>query len=159
MLTTRTSTTKGHKSLGVKSYLWVFLLVIYISKMCYKECTSVIIIPDCHSPKKKKRVYVFLSIFYYDDISQVLQSHDTKHPTEKFSGGKKNYFMVPNQHQRTQLLSILRVLRAYWQIETRIFKAGIILEDPVTVFIELRIQMFDRLPSRGACYLQAANAY
>lgn len=109
--------------------------------------------------EKKKRVYVFLSIFYYDDISQVLQSHDTKHPTEKFSGGKKNYFMVPNQHQQTQLLSILRVLRAYWQIETRIFKAGIILEDPVTVFIELRIQMFDRLPSRGACYLQAANAY
>lgn len=95
MLTTRTSTTKGHKSLGVKSYLWVFPLVIYISKMCYKECTSVIIIPDCHSPKKKKRVYVFLSIFYYDDISQVLQSHDTKHPTEKFSGGKKKLFYGP----------------------------------------------------------------
>lgn len=118
------------------------------------------------SEKKKKKSLCF-------SIHLLLRWHLTnvaitwhKTPNWKIQWRKKkNYFMVPNQHQRTQLLLILPVLRAYcfqhtyWQIETRIFKAGIILEDPVTVFIELRIQMFDRLPSHGVCYLQAANAY
>jgi len=31
------------------------------------------------------------------------------------------------------------------------------LENPVTVFIELRIQMFNKLLLRGMCYLHAAN--
>lgn len=97
----------------------------------------------------------FTTMTFHKCCNHMTQNTQLKNSVEE----KKNYFMVPNQHQQTQLLSILRVLRAYWQIETRIFKAGIILEDPFTVFIELRIQMFDRLPSRGACYLQAANAY
>jgi len=86
---------KGHKSLAITSGLFSWLT--YISKMCYKKYTSsVIIIPARHSPKKKKKFIRCFSIhLLLLHVSQMLHSHDTKHPTEKFNGEKKIQFYSP----------------------------------------------------------------